>query len=77
MTDRTEWTVVCRDGVGRDREIRVRLAGFEVIVQVPPGEAAVLNAEQLADLMKALREAQHVAHSRAEHVASVRTSALG
>lgn len=74
MTARTEWIVACRDGVGRDREIHVRLAGFEVIVQVPPGESAVLNGEQHAQLMKTLREAQHFARSRVEHAGLAMTS---
>ena len=63
---RPTWTVNCKDVFGRDREVHVRLDGTTVIVQVPPGEAAVLTGVQAMALRSALREAHELAYEQAE-----------
>jgi len=53
------WSVLCRDGVGRARDLIVFVTeSADIAVQAPPGEVAVIAVSQVGDVKQALSEAQ-------------------
>jgi hypothetical protein len=55
--DRRWWRISCGDVVDRDRCLTVMVDEDRVVLVGPPGETAVLSADQLVQLRAALREA--------------------
>lgn len=51
------WRIRCSDVVDRERCLTVLVDRGRVVLVGPPGETAVLSADQLAELRTALREA--------------------
>ncbi|GGP38058.1 hypothetical protein [Saccharothrix coeruleofusca] len=51
------WRIRCSDVVDRERCLTVLVDRGRVVLVGPPGETAVLSADQLAQLRTALREA--------------------
>jgi hypothetical protein len=51
------WRIRCGDVVDRDRCLTVMVEEDQVVLVGPPGETAVLSADQLVQLRTALREA--------------------
>lgn len=54
---REEWRVRCHDFINRDRCITVLVKADRVLLVGPPGETAVLSAQQVRELRTALDEA--------------------
>ncbi|SHH10146.1 hypothetical protein [Streptoalloteichus hindustanus] len=52
-----EWTVSCRDGAGRRRELVVSVRDGQVVLVPPSGEAVALTLLAVGRLRAALREA--------------------
>jgi hypothetical protein len=51
------WRIRCGDVVDRDRCLTVMVDEDQVVLVGPPGQTAVLSADQLVQLRTALREA--------------------
>ncbi|MCP2258739.1 hypothetical protein LX15_002437 [Streptoalloteichus tenebrarius] len=64
MTEQ-RWWVACRDAFGRDRAVTVLVDHGEVVLVAPPGEAAVLSAQETTRLRSALDEAASSSDGRA------------
>ncbi|MEU5691063.1 hypothetical protein [Actinosynnema sp. NPDC020468] len=54
---RRSWRIRCSDVVDRERCLTVLVDRGRVVLVGPPGETAVLSADQLVQLRAALREA--------------------
>lgn len=52
-----EWQVSCRDIASRRRDLTVFVSQGHIVINVPPGEAAVLTPLEVGRLRAALREA--------------------
>ncbi|GGM33036.1 hypothetical protein GCM10012275_00530 [Longimycelium tulufanense] len=56
MSDQ-RWWVACRDAFGRDRAVTVLVDHGQVVLVAPPGETAVLSAQEISRLRVALDQA--------------------
>lgn len=52
-----EWRIRCQDVANRERFLTVFVEHGKVVLVGPPGESAVLSADQLSQLRTALQEA--------------------
>jgi len=52
--DVVQWWADCADVFGRDRTMWIGLTPTSILMAVPPGEVAVLSAEQASELAKVL-----------------------
>lgn len=60
-----EWTVQVRDRARRVRDLKVYVAeDNQVVIQAPPGEVGILDAQGLAALRQALLGAESVTQIR-------------
>lgn len=59
------WSILCRDGAGRARDLVVFVTeAADIAVHVPPGEVAVIGLNQVGEVKHALTEAQIKAVAR-------------
>lgn len=57
--DDDRWSILCRDGAGRARDLIVFVTeSADIALQAPPGEVAVIGVSQVGDVKQALSEAQ-------------------
>ncbi|MFB9433752.1 hypothetical protein [Streptoalloteichus tenebrarius] len=66
VSDDRKWSVSCRDGAGRRRDLRVAVRQGQVVLVPPSGEALVLAPLAVGRLRAALREAVLAAASEAD-----------
>ncbi|WAL67054.1 hypothetical protein ORV05_04500 [Amycolatopsis cynarae] len=57
MAIRDEWSITCRDVIGRRQVLTVFIEGGQVVLVPPPGEATVLAPLDAGRLRAALRDA--------------------
>lgn len=58
MYEDDRWSVLCRDGAGRARDLIVFVTdSADIALQAPPGEVAVIGLSQVGDVEQALTEA--------------------
>jgi hypothetical protein len=59
------WSILCRDGAGRARDLVVFVTeSADIALQAPPGEVAVIGPNQVGDVKHALSEAHIEAVAR-------------
>jgi hypothetical protein len=63
--EENRWSILCRDGAGRARDLIVFLTeSADIALQVPPGEVAVIGSNQAGQLRDVLTQAQVKALAR-------------
>lgn len=63
--DDDRWSVLCRDGAGRARDLIVYVTeSADIALHAPPGEVAVIGPNQVGEVKQALTEAQVSAVAR-------------